>query len=107
LAGLTSGRTRIQSYRTALDLASRPEEKWLVLAGLGDVGQVESLRMVESCLEDPALKREAFVSYEKIAESLAGRQPAVAREALQRVVEQAADNGLRNKAKAALAKIKS
>jgi hypothetical protein len=62
--------------------------------------------MVQPCLEDDSLKREAFVAYEKIAESLAGRQPAAAKEALLVVVEKASDNGLRNKAKAALDKMK-
>ena len=78
----------------------------LVLAGLADTPQVESLKAVEGSLEDAALKREAFAAYEKIAESLAARQPAAAKEALERVAEKSDDAGLRNKAKAALEKMK-
>jgi HEAT repeat protein len=97
---------KVQAYREALGLATRSEEKKLVLNGLADVNHVEALKMVEPHLEDASLQREAFIAYEKIAESLARRQPEAAKEALQRVVEKSTDNGLRNKAKAALDKIK-
>ena len=49
---------------------------------------------------------EAFVAYEKIAEAIAGRQPAIAKEALTRVQEKAPDPRLRDRAKVALEKIK-
>jgi len=78
----------------------------LALAGLADVAQPESLIAIEPYLEDPGLNRAAFTAYEKIAESLAGRQASVAREALQRVLEKAEDASLRDKAKAALEKMK-
>jgi hypothetical protein len=108
MAGLpgTPSERRIEAYQTALTLASRPDEKRLVLTGLAEVARPDALKLVEPCLEDPALQREAFVAYEKIAESLAGRQPAVAKEALQRVVDKTTDNGLRSKAQKAIDKIK-
>ena len=108
MLGQAGGRAekKLASYREAMDLAARPDEKRLVLAGLADVVHADALKMVEAFLEDAALGREAFISYEKIAESLAGRQPALAKEALNRVVEKAGDGGLRNKAKKALDKIK-
>ncbi len=105
LASFTRSKTKVQSYGAAMELATQPEEKWAVLAGLSEVSQVESLRMVEAYLEDAQVKREAFAAYEKIAESLAGAQPAIAREALHRVAETASDNGLRNKARVALEKL--
>ena len=105
LANFTRSKARIQSYREVMQLATQPEEKWSVLAGLAEVPQVESLKMAETYLEDAAVTREAFAAYEKIAEALAGPQPALAREALERVAEKSSDNGLRNKAKAALEKI--
>ena len=55
-------------------------EKKLAMAGLADVAHADALKMVEPFLEDAAVQREAFVAYEKIAESLAGRQPALAKE---------------------------
>jgi len=106
LAGLTSGSAKLEAYRQALELATRSEERWSVLSGLAGVGQVEALKMVEPFLEDVSVRREAFVAYEKIAEALIARQPAVGQEALQRVVDQAADSALRNKAKAALERVK-
>jgi len=105
LAGLPAARGKVQFYREAMEAATRPEEKWLVLAGLANVAQPEALKVVEPCLEDPKLQREAFAAYEKIGESLAGRQPSTAKEALQRVADNASDTALRNKAKAALDKL--
>jgi HEAT repeat protein len=104
-AGGNAGQ-KLQSYRDAMELATRPDEKKLVLTGLAEVNHVDSLKAVEPCLDDAALQREAYSAYEKIAEALARRQPAAAKEALQRVVDKAADNGLRNKAKAALDRIR-
>jgi HEAT repeat protein len=106
-----AGRTRmraeqkLEAYRAALELATRPDEKRLALTGLADVANPNALKLVEPCLEAPELQREAFVAYEKIAESLVRRQPAVAKEALQRVADKAADAGLRSKAQKALEKI--
>jgi len=97
---------RVQAYREAMALATRTEDRRLVLAGLAGVAHEEALKMVQPYLDDPALTREAFISYEKIAESLARRQPAVAKEALQRVLEKAADSGLRDQAKRALDRIR-
>jgi hypothetical protein len=98
--------TKLQAYRQAMDLAGRPDEKRLVLAGLADVAGVDALKMVEAYLDNADLKREAFLAYEKIAESLVGSQPAVAKEALQRVEAQASDTGPRNRAKRALERIR-
>ena len=108
MVGLSGARSaqKVQFYREALTLATRPEEKRLAVTGLADVANAEALKLVETYLEDAALRREAFVAYEKIAESLASRQQALAKEALQRVTDKAADAGLRNKAKRALDKIK-
>jgi HEAT repeat protein len=108
MQGLPGGSAdrKVLAYRQALDLATRTEEKRSVIAGLADVADAEALKMVEPFLNDAGLQREAFVAYEKIAESLAGRQTALAKEALQRVQANATDQNLRNKAKRALDKIK-
>jgi HEAT repeat protein len=108
MVGISGARSqdRAKSYSEALALATRPEEKKLAVTGLADVAHADALKMVETFLEDAALQREAFVAYEKIAESLVSKQPALAKEALQRVTDKAADAGLRSKAKKALDKIK-
>ncbi len=105
---LAGGRAeqKLASYKQALDLATRPDEKKQVLTGLAEIRTVESLKTVEPLLEDAALKREAYAAYEKIAEGLGGRNAAIAKEALTKVVEKSPDGGTRNKAKTALDKIK-
>ena len=105
MAGLTGGKTKVQAYREAMNVATRREEKWLVLAGLAEVGQPESLKTVETYLDDPELNRAALTAYEQIAEALAARKSAVAEQALQRVLDKADDVELRKKAKAALEKM--
>jgi HEAT repeat protein len=97
---------KVQSFREALEVSTRPEEKRQVLGEIGRVGHVDSLKLIEPHLTDDSLKREALQSYEQIAESLIDRQPAVAREALQKVLAATTDNGLREKAQAALLRIK-
>jgi HEAT repeat protein len=108
MIGMQGGQaaTKLQAYRQAMDLAGRPDEKRLVLAGLADVPGADALKMAEAYLDEPALKREAFLAYERIAESLVRSQPAVAKEALQRVQAQASDAGPRNRAKRALDRMK-
>ena len=97
---------KLAAYKQALDLTTRPDEKKQVLTGLAEIRTVESLKLAEPLLEDAALKREAYSAYEKIAEGLGGRNAAIAKEALTKVVEKSPDGGTRNKAKDALAKIK-
>ncbi|MGA2498977.1 MAG: HEAT repeat domain-containing protein, partial [Tepidisphaeraceae bacterium] len=97
---------KLASYKQALELATRPDEKKQVLTGLAEIRTVESLKLAEPLLDDAALKREAYTAYEKIAEGLGNRNAAIAKEALTKVVEKSPDGGTRNKAKTALEKIK-
>jgi len=97
---------KVQAFREAMELSTRPDEKRQVLGEISRVGHADSLKVVEPYLNDEYLKREALQAYERIAESLTGRQPAIAKEALQKVLAAATDEGLREKARAALEKIK-
>jgi hypothetical protein len=107
MAGQGRGRAqqKVEAYGAALGLATRPDEKRLALTGLAGVAHPDSLKMVEPYLDASELQREAFVAYERIAEALARRQPAMAKEAMQRVAEKAPDPGLRAKARKALENI--
>lgn len=96
---------KVQALGEAMALSTRPEEKRQVLGEIGRVGSPDALKIVEPLLNDNDLKREALQAYEQIAESLRDRQPAIARTALEKVVASTTDNGLREKALAALAKI--
>ncbi len=97
---------KVQAFREAMELAKRPDERRQVLSEIGKVGHPESLKVVEPCLADDNLKREALQAYERIAESVSGREPVIAREALQKVLTMTNDEGLRDKARAALEKVK-
>ncbi len=97
---------KIAAFGEVMELSSRPDEKRQALSEIGKIGNVKTLKMVEPCLADDNLKREALQAYEKIAESLTGGQPAVAKEALQKVLAMTNDQGLREKAQAALEKVK-
>jgi HEAT repeat protein len=97
---------KVQAFSQAMELSTRIDEKRQVLNEIGRLGEAGALKIVEPCLGDDQLKREACQAYERIAESLAGQQPALAREALEKVLATTTDKGLRDKAKAALEKIK-
>ncbi len=97
---------KARAFREALELAPRLDEKRQVLNEIGRLGEADSLKIVEPCLGDDQLKREACQAYERIAESLAGREPALAKAALEKVLATTTDKGLQDKAKAALDKLK-
>ncbi len=108
MIGQSRGRTdqKVPAFREAMELCTRPDEKRLVLSELGRVSHAEALKLVEPCLGDDRLKREAWQAYERIGESLANSRPAVAKEALQKVLAETTDAGLRERARTALEKIK-
>jgi HEAT repeat protein len=97
---------KVQALREAMELSTRPAEKRQVLSELSKVNHADALKIVEPCLGDDNLKREAWQAYERIAEALTERQPAVAKAALQKVLAATTDQGLREKAQAALERIK-
>lgn len=108
MIGQARGRTdeKVAAFREAMERCSRPEEKRLVLSELGRVSHAEALKLVEPCLGDDRLKREAWQAYERIGESLANFRPTVAKEALQKVLAETTDAGLRDRARTALERIK-
>jgi len=61
---------KVQLYSEAMGMAERVDEKRLVLAGLGGVGHVDALRMVEPYLTDSELKNEAAAAAVAIADEM-------------------------------------
>jgi hypothetical protein len=103
---MNAGTAKLEAYQQAMAVATRPEEKRLVLAGVGGLARPEALKLVEPCLEDPAVQSEAFLAYDRIAEGLvSARQVSEAQPALKIVAEKAPDPKLRDQAKAVLDKI--
>jgi len=102
LVGLPSQRKPEETcamYKQAMDLATRPDEKRLVLGGLGQVKHVEALTMAAACLDDKALANEACVAVVEIAKAVGPANKPVAKEALQRVLETTKDKRLIDDAK--------
>ena len=56
----------VSLYEEALELAQRPEEKLLLLSGLGDVRHPRVLDLLEAYLEDEAFETEAQVAAQKV-----------------------------------------
>ena len=97
---------KVQALKEAMDMATRPEEKRQVLGEIGRIGHVDALKVVEPALAEDSLKREALQAYFQIADALVDREPAIAKEALQKVLAGTTDNGLKEKAATALRRIK-
>lgn len=97
---------KVQAYKEAIAMSERPDEKRQALAGLAETGAIESLSVIQPFLDDPDVKNEAYLAYERLGEALSGRQPDAAREALQKVIDNAPDGRLKNRARGALGRIR-
>jgi hypothetical protein len=68
-----------------MSLATRPDEKKLVLGGLAEVRHIDALMLADMCLSDEALRDEAGVTMLSIARALAAEQPDAAAAAIEKV----------------------
>jgi len=84
LAGLTENPTAM--YARALDLARRPDDKKLVLAGLGSASSASALALVEKYLADNTLRAEAAAAAVQIADRLRSSDPARAKTSLKNII---------------------
>jgi hypothetical protein len=96
MAGLSKDQTAM--YARAMELAQRPEDKRLVLAGLGAAGSAEALQLVEPCLAEASLESEAGLAATQIADRLRQKDAARARATLRMVLAKVKDKGVRKKA---------
>jgi len=79
--------------RESAPMIQRDDEKLLLLGALANLANAESLNLIVSYLDDPAVKREAVATVMAIAEKRAqNQQVGMARAALEKVVKVAADN---------------
>lgn len=86
-AGERAAGDRVQMLQTALQAATRPEEKKLVLGALGEVKSVEALSATQPFLADEALREEAAAAVVKIAGELEDVPASVLRPVLMQVAE--------------------
>ena len=97
-SGASAGE-KLNLLNDAVSLATSPQEKMLVLAGLGDLLSVESLRLVTPHLSDPAVADEAGAAAVKIAEKLEAKDSADIGKALNQVLKSAKSQPVLDKAR--------
>jgi len=107
--GLPSDRSSAETlslYQKALGFAKRADEKKQVMAGVANVATPEAMAMVRPMLSDPELQGEAAAAVLKIAEAIAGSQPAAAKSALDDLVADSKDEKAVGQARSLLARIR-
>ena len=96
MAGMSKNPTAM--YIRAMELAERPDDKKLVLGGLGSATSAEALALVERYLNDERLQTEAASAAVQIANRLRQNDPIRARVALRNVVAVVKDPRIRQRA---------
>jgi len=97
---------KLAMCKEAMGLAKRPEEKKLALAGLAETPHPESLKMIEACMADAAVKAEAELALLKAAQGMAAANPAEARAALSKLMASSGNIKIKQQAQSALQQIK-
>ncbi len=101
LSGLLAARSpkeAIGMFQEAMKLATRPEERRLVLSGLGEVRAPEALGLVLPCLDDKDIAGEAASAAINIADRLRDSHPKEAKAAVEKVLEISKDRRVVRKA---------
>jgi len=92
----------VATLSEALSLATRREEKVLVLGALGTIPTGESLALVTACLEQPAIAEDAGFAAVLIAEKIKGGDRGTVRAVMQQVAKTARSEKTRERAKKVL-----
>jgi HEAT repeat protein len=109
VVGLPSDRSvddTLALYRDAMAVATRADEKKLVLAGLGGVGSLDALRIAEKHIREPGLTDEACMAAVQIARAIGMDRRDEAMKALEDVVGLAESDHVRERARKAIALLK-
>ncbi len=96
---------RVAALELVVPLITRPDEKWLLLAGLAKMPDPGALALALPMIDDTATKSEAAGAATTIAASLPASEAPAARAALNKVLARVADPALRQAAADALRKI--
>jgi len=107
LLGLPSERPAadtLERYQAAMAAARRPEEKKLVLAGVGTVPDAAAVAVIEPYCADADLRAEALAAEVAVADAIAAAQWVPARAAVQKVLEFNPPEGTRERAEQVLAR---
>ena len=76
----------IERYRQLLDSAKTDDDRKMILGALAGVAHPDALKLALPLLENPALEAEAKSAVKKIAESIKGKHPQAAEDALRKVM---------------------
>ncbi len=93
----------LADYREAMSLATRADERRMVLSGLAAVPEVGALELALRHLTDAELRSEAALATAKIARAVAGSSPGPAREAAERVLAMDVGNSIKAQARDVIA----
>jgi len=101
LLGLPNQRPAAESlklYQDAMGASTRPDEKKLVLGGLGQVHHIGALKIAEECLADKALINEAAAAIVSIAKAIGKAHKTEAVGALTKVTQEEVPKNIRKDA---------
>ncbi len=89
---------RVVLLKQALPIATRAEDKRLILAGLAGSPHPDALAVVEQLAAETTVKTEAEIAWLQIAKALVATQPSLAEASLTRLAAQAGPGDVRTKA---------
>jgi hypothetical protein len=89
-------------FLRAMELASTPEDKKRILAGLGEARVVEALAVVEAGLKDPALQPEAALAAATLADKVRETDATKARALVQAALAASKDGNVKRAAQAVI-----
>ncbi|MBN2138589.1 MAG: HEAT repeat domain-containing protein [Sedimentisphaerales bacterium] len=98
-------RDPMSAYVKALKLSSRDEEIRLILGGLHNAGTAEALDMGWKYTTVESLKPEAYMAIVKVANVYCWQDPEGAKAALDKVIAEAPNDGIRNQARDVIKKM--
>jgi len=96
---------RVAALKSLMACASSAEQKRKVLAGLGEVGEVESLAVVEATLDDRSVCNEAARAAVKITSVLPGSEAVACEATLKKALATCNEDGTRKAVEDALKQI--
>ena len=110
LLGAAGGRPTpdvLGAYKDLLGRAARPEDRKLLLGGLGAISHPDALAMAESLTADPDVGAEATLAALQVARAIAASYPVQAKAAMLKLADAAKDDAVRQQARQVVAQVES
>ena len=105
LVGIDDGLSQEKAaelYLRASELATRPAEKRMILSGVSGVNSPAALELIEVYLDDAAVRDEAALAAVQIAQQIWGSYPERCREAMEKVLDVAESERVKDQARQVL-----